>query len=283
MSKKSIEDKFSKEIDNYLNGIEKEDKSDSKEYDELLNLSKTLIDKDYSLNSNKKDIKNKVVNNYKGEGIMKKINKMKRPAIVVALVCVIGISFMQTSFAKDFIEKVINRISLGGIVVEQTEPMDKDIDLTEEFKNKTKKEQDIDTDIEKLIVRDTEELNKYTCFNVILPNYLPKGYKFNRAEFYKEKNKAVKDTKYIDIFFKNDKTGKEIFMQQRFSDEETAYILSTESEIKSVKINGIDAIIVGGRNIDWETDTVLYSISGKGVIGEKELINMAKSILDQYE
>lgn len=75
MGKTRIEDRFSIDIDAYLNGIERLNKPQSEEYNELLELGKTLADKDFSKYSNKQVVFNKTlenINKYKGEGIVKK-------------------------------------------------------------------------------------------------------------------------------------------------------------------------------------------------------------------
>ncbi len=83
MKKKNSEEKFSIEIDAYLNGIEKIDPSSrlsSEEYNELLEIGKALAVKDFSKSSNKEEVFNKTFGNikqYKGENIMKKPNKIK--------------------------------------------------------------------------------------------------------------------------------------------------------------------------------------------------------------
>ncbi len=130
----------------------------------------------------------------------------------------------------------------------------------------------------KLVVRDSEKLNEYTCFKVILPGYLPAGYKFERAEFYKDNEGNVSRKKYVDLIFTNETTGKHIFMQQRFSDKETAYEFSTEDVIEKIKINGVDAVITGGSSMNWEYNEVLYNLSGKGAFDKRELIKLAESI-----
>ena len=45
----------------YLSGIERLDKVQSEEYNELLELGKTLADKDFSKDSNKNEVFNKTV------------------------------------------------------------------------------------------------------------------------------------------------------------------------------------------------------------------------------
>ncbi len=328
MKGKKLEEKFSAEIDAYLNGTTKIDKSSkpsSEEYNELLEIGKMLADQDFSKNSNKEEIFKKTLKNidrYKGEDNMKKVNKIRRPIAKVAsfaLVCILGISLMQTSFAQNFMDKVVKTITLGHITIVQDEPETKSYPIPDELKGKVfdkdgnpvevfskdKKiytadgEEIVGFDFERegiiitaaqaqqenemmkektLIVKDPNKLNNYTCFNVILPSYLPEGFKFDKAEFYKEnKDDIVENSKYISLYFANEKTGEYIYMQQRFADEETAIEAGAE-KIEKLKINGVDAVLYGDRNLDWETDSVMYMLSGRGVISKGELIKIAESI-----
>lgn len=317
MNKKSIEDKFSTDIDAYINGIKSVNESRNEEYNELLELGKALADKDFSENSNKETVFNKTlkrINEHKGDSAMKKSNKFKKAAIAAASFVIVCGIFSQTSFAKDLAEKVINKISIGHITVIQTEASKvKEVKVPDNLKGKifdkngkalsvvtrdtgkiyTAAGEEIDSckdgkiitvaeakkmDKDKmLIVKDSSSLNKYTCFNVKLPSYLPKDYKFHRAEFYKDEKGSV-SKKYIDLFFTNEKTGKYIFMQQRFADEETKYATGTDGKMEKVKINGVDAAIIDDRSIDWEANGVLYGVSGRGEFGKDELVKIAESI-----
>lgn len=318
MSKKNIEDRFSIDIDAYLNGVDRQDKSQSEEYKELLEIGKLLANNDFSENSNKEEVYDRTLKNiskYEGENNMKKSRKITKVASI-ALVCVLGFSIMQTASAQEFIGKVLKNISLGHITISEEEPLEvESFPVPEEFKGRifdragnpveelsTKLEKlytvdgeeiaefDLETgDIitvaewnrtrkeEILVVKDSSKLNNYTCFDVILPSYLPEGYKFDRAEFYKDDNGVVEDIKYIDIYFTNDKTGKYIYMQQRFADEETAYATGRD-RVEEIKINGVDAVIYDDRNIDWEANGVIYGISAKGEVTKDELIKIAESI-----
>ncbi|MBU3092138.1 DUF4367 domain-containing protein [Clostridium sp. CF011] len=324
MSNKKIEDKFSREIDAYFNGIEDKKKIEQSEYSELLEFSKSMSKEDFSKDSDKKGVFNKTlksINENKGENIMKKSNKFKKTAIAVAAICIISVSVMQTSFAQDIAEKVIKTISLGHISVIQTEPSKiKEMRLTDEYKGKvfdkqgkqvqvvtkdncnelftakgekiahmqngkiiTVAEQEkMDKEREKGVVevKDSSKLNEYTCFDVKLPTFLPEGYKFDRAEFYMEKNETkVKNSKYISLYFTNKETGKFIFMQQRFPDETTKSASGTDGKIEETKINGVNAVISNNRSIDWETKTAIYFLAGKDAgITKSELIKIAESI-----
>ncbi|AGY77882.1 DUF4367 domain-containing protein [Clostridium autoethanogenum] len=318
MNKKNIEDKFSVNMDAYLNGIQNVDESNSEEFNELLEIGKTLANKDFSENSNKEAVFNKTlknINEYNGDNIMKKSNRIKKTVAAAAVFLVVGGVFTQTSFAKGLAEKVINRISLGHITAEQIQepsqvviPTDLKGKIFDKNKNPvtvvtkntgklyTKSGEEIATILngkivtvseakaedEKiqnnmLIVKNSSSLNKYTCFDVKLPSYLPEGYKFDRAEFYKDNDGSV-SKEYIDLYFTNAKTGKYISMNQRFASKKTKYEDGTDGKMEKVKVNGKDAILFDNRNMDWENNGVLYSLSGRGAFGKTELIKIADSI-----
>jgi hypothetical protein len=247
---------------------------------------------------------------------MKKSNKMKFTAKIASLIGIgiISISLIQPAHARNLADKVIKTISLGHVSIIQTESpkieklsvpkelkgkiFDKDgkpIEIfTKDFSGKlyTAKGEEIDSisnnkiitvaeqeKIEKdtmLIVKDPTKLNKYTCFNVILPSYLPKDYKFDKATFYKDA-KGVNNSKSIDLCFTNSK-GKSIYMQQRFACEETKCEGGTDGKIEKIKINGVNAVISDNRSIDWEYKNVIYFLSGMGEISRNDLIKIAKSI-----
>lgn len=317
MSKKSIEDKFSAEIDAYFNGIEKKSKSDFEEYNKLLELGKTLANKDFSKDSNKEAVFKKTlenINQYKGENIIMKSkrNKLYKRLAGVGIACIVTIALSQTSFAQNFVEKIIKSISLehvtvieyeegpevesmpvpeklkgklfdkNGILIEAfTREIDKlytaDGEEIDDFDMKTGEITTVSQAKEKVLeVKDANELNKYTCFNVILPSYLPEGYKFDRAEFNKNEAGVVKDSSYISLYFTNEKTGKYIYMQQRFASEGMKSA-SDGNNIERIKINGVDAILSDGKEINWETSDVIYFLTSKS-IKTNELIKIAESI-----
>lgn len=323
MSKRKIEDKFFIELDDYSNGIENQNNSQEKEYYEILQLSKELANNDFSKNSNKEEVFDKTlknINNYKGEDNMKKSNKNKRPIMKVAsiaLVCVLGITTMKTSFAQELVDKIVKSISIRHVtVIEEEAPIegeiipiseslkgqifDKDgnpieefvvgqtqkiytadgeeihnfISLDDKIKIVTDSEKEKERETENLVVKNTNELNDYTCFDVVLPSYLPEGYEFDRAEFFRDENGAVENSKYISLFFTNEETGEFIYMQQRFADEETAYATGSD-KVEKIKVNGVDGLLYGD-NLDWEDNGVIYMLNGRGII-KGELIKMAES------
>lgn len=322
MEKKRIEDMFSINMDAYLNGIKRLDKTKSEEYNELLELGMTLADKDFSRDSNRQKVFNKTmknINKYKGDDIVKKSKKTLVTKVAsFALVCVLGVSVMQTSFAQGVVDKIVRTVSLGHITVFEEEPseiksypipdelkgeiFDKDGNPLEVFSEDGPKkiytidgEEIADLDFESgkiitvaeeekmmedltLVVKDPNELSNYTCFDVKLPSYLPEGFKFSKAEFFKEdKDDVVENSKYIGLYFTNEKTGKHIYMQQRLAEKEAAYATGAD-KVEEIKINGADAIFYGGTNLDWEANGVIYMLSGRGLVTKGEMIKMAESI-----
>ena len=315
MNHKDYEDRFSDDMDNYINwkenlNIENED------YKELLELGKTLSNNNFSKNSNKEKIINTSLENikkYKGADNMKKSKKMIIRAASLALVCILGVTTMRTSFAQELADKIANFISIGhvtvyedpiydeGEIIQVPEELkgkifDKEGNLIEEFtvgnppaiytadgekiafiETETMKivtEAEVEKENNNLLVKDVNKLNDYTCFEVILPSYLPEGYEFDRAEFFRDENGLVENSKYISLYFTNDETGEYIYMQQRFADEETAYETGGQ-KVEQLKINGADAILYD-NSLDWEDEGVIYSLNGRG-IARDELIETAES------
>ncbi|MDD2447727.1 MAG: DUF4367 domain-containing protein [Tissierellia bacterium] len=315
MNHKDYEDRFSDDMDNYINGKENLN-IENEDYKELLELGKTLSNNNFSKNSNKEKIINTSLENikkYKGADNMKKSKKMIIRAASLALVCILGVTTMRTSFAQELADKIANFISIGhvtvyedpiydeGEIIQVPEELkgkifDKEGNLIEEFtvgnppaiytadgekiafiETETMKivtEAEVEKENNNLLVKDVNKLNDYTCFEVILPSYLPEGYEFDRAEFFRDGNEVVENTKYISIYFTNDETGEYIYMQQRFADEETAYETGGQ-KVEQLKINGADAILYD-NNLDWEDNGVIYMLNGRG-IPRDELIKTAES------
>jgi len=264
-----------------------------------------------------KTLKN--INESEGEKNMKIINRVKKIGLAVASITLVITIGMQTTFAQGFIEKIIAQISLGHVTAVQYENdgikeypvpaalkgklFDKDGKAIEILKEEAKETytaqgEKIDSfeadgsivtvaQAEKsraeitLTVKDSKTLSDYTCFNVILPTYLPQGYVFDKAEFYKDEKGIVKDSKYIELYFTNQTTAKTIHMQQRFADEETSSTMGTDGKVEKIKINGLDAILTDNSSLDWEAYGNLYFLSGSktdGAVGRKELIKIAESV-----
>ncbi|MEW9122847.1 MAG: DUF4367 domain-containing protein [Thermotaleaceae bacterium] len=246
----------------------------------------------------------------------RKFKKTTLTAAALALLFVgtVTLNLTQPSFAQDLVHKVIKTLTAGRISAVQVEPQqwetialpaglqgkafDKDGNPIEKITKEMaeageklytaegkeivgfngEKIMTVDEGKEnRLIVTEPDKLNNYTCFEVILPSYLPEGYSFDKAEFFKDEKGEV-SSKYISLYFTNGEPDKYLYMQQRFADEETAYEIGTDGKIEQIKINGFDGILSDGRSIDWEANDVLYNLSGRGHITKDELIKMAESI-----
>ncbi|CAH1054605.1 DUF4367 domain-containing protein [Paenibacillus pseudetheri] len=251
-----------------------------------------------------------------GKGLRTK-HRLRRPAVVLATLLVVGtlsVTFVQPSFAQELLSKVLQTINLGHIVAHEVEYSADYNVIPEELKGKifdsngnvlltpdaAQKAGDVynadgekiigfedgrlvtqsERDQEKpeiLIMKDSSKLNEYTIFDVGLPEYLPDGYTFDHAEFYKDDNGEVINSKYIDLYFINEATDERITMQQRHADDETAYEMSTDGKIEKVKINGIDAVLYNGKAVDWEANGVLYGVTSAS-LDKDDLIKVAESI-----
>ncbi|AIQ72746.1 DUF4367 domain-containing protein [Paenibacillus odorifer] len=244
-------------------------------------------------------------------------HRLRRPAVMLAtllVVSVLSVTFVQPSFAQELLMKVLQTINLGHIVAHEVEFSADSNVIPDDFKGKifdskgnalvtldaaqkagdiynadgekivgvedgrlvTQSERDQEK-AELLIERDSSKLNEYTIFNVGLPEYLPDGYTFDRAEFYKDSNGEVINSKYINLYFVNEATDEIISMQQRHADSETAYEMSTDGTIEKVKINGADAVLVNGKGLDWEANGVLYGVTSAS-LDKNDLIKVAESI-----
>ena len=332
MKRENIETKFSKNLDTYLNGeqVNHSDQNLSKEEVELLNFGKRLLDTDYSQDSNKHTVYQKTIaalehQTSKGAKTMKRMSNYKKSAYLVAATAVISIcvTTVQTSFAQNFIDRIVQTLTAGRIEVTQYAETDSPRLLPKELVGKLfyKDGQPVEyftndreaTDYytpdgilieslgdyisaflpddvkvsfndgqekinDNLIIQDHARLNDYTSFPVCLPNYLPENFQFDKAEFYRDEQGKVENSQYITLHFTNAETDESFLIFQRASNEETAYSIGTDQEIEAIAVNGHNAVIIGGRSIDWEANDVLYSIAGRGLLDKEELIKIAESI-----
>ncbi|WP_178019900.1 DUF4367 domain-containing protein [uncultured Paenibacillus sp.] len=235
-------------------------------------------------------------------------------AVAAALALVIGIGFAPSSFASGILDRIISTVTLGHITVYQVDPPSEEMStpLPEALQGKvftkdgkpvselnahtgplytadgeeiagfadmeivTKAQAEAENKEGVRVLTDPDTLSEHTSFKVKLPEYLPEGYAFSRAEQYLEEQGDV-SPKYISLYFTTAGTGDKIYIQQRLADEETAYASSTEDAIKKTKIGDADAVIVNGNSIAWEADGVMFDLVAKG-LDESELVRIAESL-----
>ncbi len=122
-----------------------------------------------------------------------------------------------------------------------------------------------------------EEAQAAADFDIKQPGYMPEGFAFESAHAYKDKEGSLSGL-YVNLDY-SDGNGNVITVMERLLNEETAFKISTDGEMEEVLINGINAVILNGRNINFETqDNISVSIHG-GNIARDELIKIAESIV----
>lgn len=308
---------FIKELDACLENGEVPQSADrSKEYTDLLELGVALSEAGHPGARQRDAVRQRVFNTAQpGSRSLQRASRQRwaRTGAIAAASCLLAVLMLApTSFAGDWMRSVVRTISLGHITVSQMEESRPEtMPFPAELKGKiftkdgkpieewaghekpfytaegeeiagvangeiiTRKQMEEQPDPEVIRIGDAADIPEYTVFNAGLPAYVPEGFVFDRAEVYK------KGDKYLDVYYLNPATGKTIHIQERHADEETAYAMSTEHKVEQVKVSGVEAVIVGGKTIDWEKDGVLYSImTGKsGVkLDNSQLIRMAESI-----
>lgn len=220
--------------------------------------------------------------------MIKKIRR--RTAIALSTTLAVGllsIIIAQPSAAQSMMNKVLATFNLGHIEVYQLESPQESSRPTEPFEGSNESytnddpnvmvsTEDVETASENtLILTDFSEVSKYAEFNVKLPQYLPEGYSFDRAELYGDSKEV--SGKYVSLYFTNKDKDGQIFMQQRLPSEETAFAMSVEGEVQELNINGFKAVTVVGRSIDWENSEALYGLSSRD-LNQEELVRIAESI-----
>ena len=116
-----------------------------------------------------------------------------------------------------------------------------------------------------------EGLDDVLDFTPLLPTELPKDFELAAMAYFDT------DGKYATFIYTNT-DGKEIIVNERLLNEETAFEMGTDGEIEELDINGHTAVLSNGRSLDWEVDDVSVGINGKGLLTRDELIAMAESV-----
>ena len=116
-----------------------------------------------------------------------------------------------------------------------------------------------------------EGLIKVLDFTPPMPTELPEGFGLTAMAYFDT------DGKYATFIYTN-ADGKEILINERLLNEDTAFHMGTDGEIEELDINGHKAVLSNGNSLDWEIDDVSVGINGRGNITRDELISMAESV-----
>ena len=246
---------------------------------------------------------------------MRKHLSFKKIATIIAAAVLGSCLMLQTTFGQEVVAKVLKRFTISGSTYEQRNPEAfEPVELPDSLKGKvfTKDGKEItviteDTEgfcdkdgnaitsfdpetgeiwTEKdqkevidgmLVERDIHKINDHICFKAKIPAYVPEGYKFDRFQYWKDDGGEY-DGMYGDLYYVNEETGNEIIIMERHDCYATQGVLTTDSVIEKIDINGVEAMLVGGT-VDWVEDGVGIFYVGKGIETE-ELIKSASSMKD---
>lgn len=315
-------DVFTNSLDNYLKhgkmpaGMEQNDP----EVADLLDLGKKLSGMDFGAKTYKAQAREELFAGSIASDSATIWQKgwFKGGITAAAVFLFVGVMFSPPAIAGEWMGKIINKLSLGYIEIQQVEPQLEggNIPVPYELQGKifdehgnaltqisvsTQKvytadgeeiveyrdgviitKQDAEKGLEDIgitTIHDAAKLNDHTKFEVKVPAYLPEGYQFERAEQYNNDD-GLPAPEYITLYYRNTQ-GQELTLFQREASEETAYGFSTESRVEEIEINGQPAALIGDSSIDWQSDTVLYSLvtdkTGPS-LNKEELVKIAESI-----
>lgn len=155
---------------------------------------------------------------------------------------------------------------------------DENGDIVTKFEALTREEYDEQLNNEMTTMTNPEEAKPYLAFDFSLPGYMPEGYKFDRIQLFNDENgKPVENCEYAYVYFSNGDHAKDIYLQLRLMNEETAYEAGI-GDVEEIEINGNKGVISEG-NMDIEIDGVMYMFSARASgIDNEQLIKMVESI-----
>jgi len=155
---------------------------------------------------------------------------------------------------------------------------DENGDLITKIQALTQAEHDEETKSNMTTMTNPEEAKPYLAFDFSLPDYLPEGYAFDRIQLFNdEKGKPVENSEYAYVYFSNGDHDKDIYLQLRLMNEETAYEADI-GNVEEIEVNGHKGVI-GEGIINIEINNVMYMLmGGTSGINNAELIKIAESI-----
>ena len=261
------------------------------------------------------DMERKIMKDNIKKSIRKKGKNWRKIGAIAACVACSAALLSQTAFAQELVENLIKMISTGSNQYAQYEGLPEPEGITAYDENGNALEK-VPTDGSEYYVKDSEgELVKITeasevmlddgtivkivgendadiqegIFNVSnideVQQYLDfemkrldtPGYEFVKAELYTKEDGSVSGD-YLMLEYRNTQTGKPLTSHQRILNDETAFSMGTDEEIREVTVNGNKAVIIGDDTIDWEENGASYNISAQGNITGDALIEAAENM-----
>jgi hypothetical protein len=140
---------------------------------------------------------------------------------------------------------------------------------------------EIDTDKEhnELIFTDIEEGTEHFATDVLMPEYLPEGYRFDRIAYYADSVDALETQKganeYMSVYYTNGEH--ELRSQVRFTDEGSSYKTILTEFSQEITINGYDAVL-DTNTLDVQIGDVLYMFLTNDSVNADELVKIAESL-----
>lgn len=125
---------------------------------------------------------------------------------------------------------------------------------------------------------DPEEARQYLSFDFSLPSYMPKGYALdNMMLFNDESGNVLKNSDYAYAYFTNGDHAKDLYLQLRHMNEETAFSADL-GDIEELEINGHTAV-KGENFVNVEINGVMYFLSSMDSgVSTDELVKMAETL-----
>lgn len=203
----------------------------------------------------------------------------RRPwgAVAVAAVCVA--MFSQTAFAQEMWGRLVNQVELdGGVTISHSEVTAEDIQEILSNPEQLKAvlgSAGVDGYVkgETTVITNQEELAGMLCFPPLFPQTLPEGYAFDHADFFPENDGTISG-KYLQMYYQND--DDEIFIEERYLDEETAFSSGTDGELQEVEVCGVKGAL-DKTSVTWVKDGICYTVIGHELT-QTQLMDLANSM-----
>lgn len=203
--------------------------------------------------------------------------RSRRPWGAVAAVAVCVAMLSQTAFAQEMWGQLVKQVQLdGNVTISHSEVTPEDVqeilsnpDLMEQI---IKSNEGVD---ESMVLHETDQskLADMLCFTPLFPETLPEGYAFDHANLFKNDDGTISD-KYLHMYYLNG--DDEIFIEERYLDEETAFSTGTDGELREVEVCGVKGAL-DETSITWVKDGICYTVIGHE-LSQAELMELANSM-----